>query len=57
LQYADWRNFEYAIFKAMEACKTSGYAPEDLPTPKKSIAQIEREQQKAVSGASDDRKD
>lgn len=29
LQYADWRNFEYAIFKAMEACKTSGYAPED----------------------------
>lgn len=24
LQYADWRNFENAIFKAMEACKNSG---------------------------------
>lgn len=24
LQYADWRNFENAIFKAMDACKTSG---------------------------------
>lgn len=24
LQYADWRNFENTIFKAMEACKNSG---------------------------------
>lgn len=24
LQYADWRNFENAIFKAMDACKNSG---------------------------------
>lgn len=24
LQYADWRNFQNAIFKAMEACKNSG---------------------------------
>lgn len=24
LEYADWRNFEYAIFKAMDACKNSG---------------------------------
>ena len=24
LQYADWRNFENAIYKAMEACKNSG---------------------------------
>lgn len=24
LQYSDWRNFENAIFKAMEACKNSG---------------------------------
>lgn len=24
LQYADWRNFENAIFKAMEACQNSG---------------------------------
>lgn len=29
LQYADWRNFENAIFKAMEACKNSGYEIED----------------------------
>lgn len=29
LQYADWRNFENAIFKAMDACKTSGYAVDD----------------------------
>lgn len=28
LQYADWRNFENAIFKAMEACKNSGVSPE-----------------------------
>lgn len=27
LQYADWRNFENAIFKAMDACKNSGEAP------------------------------
>lgn len=25
LQYADWRNFENAIYKAMDACKNSGY--------------------------------
>lgn len=25
LQYADWRNFENAIFKSMEACKNSGF--------------------------------
>jgi DNA-damage-inducible protein D len=102
LQYSDWRNFENAIFKAMEACKNSGHEikthfggvttftknnkgtprklgdyalsryacylivmngdphqvgkkvrqtikdlggtmPEDLPTPDKSISQIERE--------------
>lgn len=24
LQYADWRNFENAVFKAMDACKNSG---------------------------------
>ena len=24
LQYSDWRNFENAIFKAMEACSNSG---------------------------------
>lgn len=29
LQYADWRNFENAIFKAMEACKNSGVAVDD----------------------------
>lgn len=29
LQYADWRNFENAIFKAMEACKNSGFAIDD----------------------------
>ena len=29
LQYADWRNFENAIFKAMEACKNSGNAISD----------------------------
>ena len=29
LQYADWRNFEYAIFKAMDACKNSGYSVDD----------------------------
>lgn len=29
LQYADWRNFENAIFKAMDACKTSGYSVDD----------------------------
>ena len=29
LQYSDWRNFEYAIFKAMDACKTSGYDADD----------------------------
>ena len=29
LQYADWRNFENAIFKAMDACKNSGNPPED----------------------------
>ena len=23
LQYADWRNFENAIFKAMEACRSA----------------------------------
>ncbi len=28
LQYADWRNFENAIFKAMDACKNSGVSPE-----------------------------
>lgn len=27
LQYADWRNFENAIFKAMDACKNSGFDP------------------------------
>ena len=25
LQYSDWRNFESVIFRAMEACKNSGY--------------------------------
>lgn len=25
LQYADWRNFENALFKAMDACKNSGF--------------------------------
>lgn len=29
LQYADWRNFENAIFKAMDACKNSGATVED----------------------------
>lgn len=29
LQYADWRNFENAIFKAMEACKNSGVSIDD----------------------------
>lgn len=29
LQYADWRNFENIIFKAMEACKNSGNNVED----------------------------
>ena len=29
LQYADWRNFENTIFKAMDACKNSGYEIED----------------------------
>lgn len=29
LQYADWRNFENAIFKAMEACKNSGASIDD----------------------------
>lgn len=29
LQYADWRNFENAIYKAMEACKNSGYDIQD----------------------------
>lgn len=29
LQYADWRNFENAIYKAMEACKNSGNEVED----------------------------
>ncbi|MEG1943394.1 MAG: DNA damage-inducible protein D, partial [Angelakisella sp.] len=24
LQYSDWRNFQNAIFKAMEACENSG---------------------------------
>lgn len=28
LQYADWRNFENAIFKAMDACKNSGISPD-----------------------------
>lgn len=27
LQYADWRNFENAIFKAIDACKNSGISP------------------------------
>ena len=29
LQYADWRNFQNAIFKAMEACQNSGNDIED----------------------------
>ena len=29
LEYTDWRNFQNAIFKAMEACKNSGYPIED----------------------------
>jgi len=29
LHYSDWRNFENAIFKAMEACKNSGYEISD----------------------------
>lgn len=29
LQYSDWRNFENAIFKAMEACKNSGQEVSD----------------------------
>ena len=29
LQYADWRNFQNIIFKAMEACKNSGNLIED----------------------------
>lgn len=29
LEYADWRNFENAIFKAMDACKNSGVPTED----------------------------
>lgn len=29
LCYADWRNFENAVFKAMDACKTSGYEVAD----------------------------
>ena len=29
LQYADWRNFENAIFKAMDACKNSGVSLDD----------------------------
>lgn len=29
LQYADWRNFENAVFKAMEACKNSGVSIDD----------------------------
>lgn len=29
LQYSDWRNFENAIFKAMEACKNSGVSPDE----------------------------
>lgn len=29
LQYADWRNFENAIFKAMDACKNSGVSPDE----------------------------
>ena len=29
LQYADWRNFENAIYKAMESCKNSGNEVED----------------------------
>lgn len=29
LQYSDWRNFQNAIFKAMEACQNSGYEISD----------------------------
>lgn len=29
LQYSDWRNFENAIFKAMDACKNSGVPLDD----------------------------
>ncbi len=29
LEYSDWRNFENAIFKAMDACKRSGYIIEN----------------------------
>ena len=29
LDYADWRNFEYAVFRAMDACKTSGHEVAD----------------------------
>ena len=29
LQYSDWRNFQNAIFKAMEACKGSGFEISD----------------------------
>lgn len=29
LQYADWRNFENILFKAMDACKNSGISIED----------------------------
>lgn len=29
LRYADWRNFENTIYKAMEACKNSGVPIED----------------------------
>lgn len=29
LQYSDWRNFQNAIFKAMEACKGSGFRISD----------------------------
>ena len=28
LQYADWRNFENAVFKVMDACKNSGVSPD-----------------------------
>ena len=55
LEYVQWRNFTSVLKRAMIACENSGHSVlddfaevskivEDLPTPDKSIQQIEKEQ-------------
>ena len=49
LDYKEWRKFEGAIQKAIKVCENDDInTPEDLPTPKKSLKQLEKENKKSL---------